>query len=293
MTIGLGTVQFGINYGISNNSGIPTNERIRSILSTAYDEGINLLDCAPAYGNAEQKLGELTQYKKKWRVVSKTPKLDSSQLDSEYNDLIIKSLNRTLHNFKRNQIYGLLIHDSDNLFTKTGKSIYRQLVKAKNKGVVEKIGVSIYTSEQIEQVLSNFDIDLIQLPINILDQRLVENELLTKLKSKNIEIHARSIFLQGLLTMPVDTLNNYFEPYKKVIEKFHNTALDLNMSSVELAVSYCSSLNEIDEIIVGVENVEQLKEVINATKIEIDPDEFLHLYCHDEGLVNPSVWNLS
>jgi aryl-alcohol dehydrogenase-like predicted oxidoreductase len=140
--------------------------------------------------------------------------------------------------------------------------------------------------------LGKFNIDLIQLPINIFDQHLFVDGWLEKLKNKNVEIHARSTFLQGLLLMPRTTIPTYFLPINKKIELFSKSAQELSLSKLELALGYVMGINEIDKIVVGVNTIDQLSEIITASKVEIDPMKFTELSINNPIYTNPSLWKI-
>jgi aryl-alcohol dehydrogenase-like predicted oxidoreductase len=158
--------------------------------------------------------------------------------------------------------------------------------------MVKKIGVSAYSSKQIAAILDKFNIDLIQLPINIFDQHLFVDGWLEKLKNKNVEIHARSTFLQGLLLMPRTSIPTYFLPIKEKIELFSKSAQELSLSKLELALGYVMGINEIDKIVVGVNTIEQLREIIEATQVKVNPMEFTDVSIDNPIYTNPSLWKI-
>jgi aryl-alcohol dehydrogenase-like predicted oxidoreductase len=141
-------------------------------------------------------------------------------------------------------------------------------------------------------VLNKFNIDLIQLPINILDQNLLIDGWLKKIKEKGIEIHARSVFLQGVLLMPRHTLPAYFSDIYNNIEDFIGHAHKLSLSCAELALGFVQNIDEIDKIIVGVNTINQLREIIEAKQVDLDIIEFRRISVNDPNYTNPSLWKL-
>ena len=278
----LGTVQFGLDYGISNENGKTSHSEIKKILDLCKQEKIDFIDTAPAYGDSEVLLGKLSgNYD--FNYISKVPYLND--LDSNIIDIV----NTSLSKLNRRSMYGLLFHDSDSLLEKKGFQLYEQALSLKNKKLVKKIGVSAYTKEQIEKIIKNFEIDILQIPINILDQRLLENNFLNKIKNRGVEIHCRSVFLQGLLTMPHKKIHNYFNPIKPILEKLDIELDHQKASKVAAAISFVKQIKEIDRIIIGVNNVKQLKEVIAAyyEKVNINFDKF---NIHDSNFIDPRNW---
>jgi len=140
--------------------------------------------------------------------------------------------------------------------------------------------------------LGKFNIDLIQLPINIFDQHLFVDGWLEKLKNNDIEIHARSVFLQGLLLMSIGSISPYFSPIREKIEMFSQSAKDLSLSKLELALGYVMGINEIDKIVVGVNTIEQLREIIEATQVKVNPMEFTDVSIDNPIYTNPSLWKI-
>jgi len=229
MKIGLGAVQFGVDYGVSNTHGKTTKYEVSQILQFAYENGISLIDTATSYGSSESILGEVVT-NDDWRFVTKTPNFSDNSLNSTHVNQLKESFNQSLFNLRKKNIYGLLLHSCDDLLKPGGELIFREMERLREIGMVKKIGVSAYSSKQIAAILGKFNIDIIQLPINIFDQHLFVDGWLEKLKNKNVEIHARSTFLQGLLLMPRTSIPTYFLPIKEKIELFSKSAQELSLS---------------------------------------------------------------
>ena len=291
MKIGLGAVQFGVDYGVSNTHGKTTKHEVSQILQFAYENGISLIDTATSYGSSENILGKVIT-NDDWRFVTKTPHFSHNYLNSTHVNQLQESFNQSLFNLRKKNIYGLLLHSCDDLLKPGGELIFREMERLRENGKVKKIGVSAYSSKQIAAILDKFNIDLIQLPINIFDQHLFVDGWLEKLKNKNVEIHARSTFLQGLLLMPRTTIPTYFLPIKEKIELFSKSAQELSLSKLELALGYVMGINEIDKIVVGVNTIEQLREIIEATQVKVNPMEFTDVSIDNPIYTNPSLWKI-
>ena len=214
MKLGLGAVQFGCDYGISNKNGQVSLDEIIKILEYAKENGIDTIDTANLYGNSEEVLGQFNL--DDFKVVTKTVKVDKNLNCHEnikyFKDAFFQS-QKKLGNIR---LHGLLFHESTDLLGDYSEHLWDLLSSFKNKEYVNKIGVSVYTPDILCKILEKFDIDIVQLPLNILDQRFVP--LLGKLKEKNIEIHTRSTFLQGLLLMENDAISDYFNEIKSLIK---------------------------------------------------------------------------
>lgn len=187
----------------------------------------------------------------------------------------------------------MLLHSGDDLLKPNGELLFKEMTMLKSSGLVRKIGVSVYSENQIERILDKFDIDLIQLPINILDQKLLLDGWLNKIKDKNIEIHARSVFLQGLLLMKKDLIPPYFSPIVQNIEGFYKLAKELSFNSLELALRFVLGIKEIDKVIVGVNTIKHLKEIVNISK----SGNFQYIECENIAVdninyTNPSLWKV-
>ena len=168
--------------------------------------------------------------------------------------------------------------------------LFNKLSKLKKEGLVKKIGFSTYTPEHVDLLLDNFEFDLIQLPFNIFDVRLIEGGQLQALKNKGVEIHARSVFLQGVL-LDFDNLSDYFLSWKKQFNKYQIMVENSGFSLLEYALNFALNIQEIDKVLVGVNTEKQLREIVGSVKgqeqISFNADPI-----YDINLLNPSLWKL-
>lgn len=285
MRLGIGTVQFGINYGIANKIGkVAKIEQIK-ILDLADKHNISLIDTAINYGDSEKNLGEYEL--EKFNVISKIPEIPKNLNNAE--KWITNQVKESIHKLGVKSLYAVLLHRANQLFDYDGK-IIAYLEKLKNDGLVKKIGISIYAPEELESILANFSIDIVQAPMNLIDRRLKNSGYLNLLKKKKIEVHIRSIFLQGLLLMNKDSLPSKFKKWKNLSEDWYYW-LDENpkLSALDICINYIKSIHEIDKIIVGVDSCNQLEEVLKAYSLTEQVD-FPEISCNDEQLLNPSNW---
>lgn len=286
--LALGTVQFGINYGINSIDGKVRSEAIKKILSYAYSKHIDLLDTAPAYGESEKTLGRLNI--SNFKLVTKTRHFDSFKIQSSDAKLLKKDFRQSLINLKIESIYGVLIHNADDLFKPESGKLFEQLQALKQEKKIVKIGVSVYDHSQLQFILDNFDVDLVQLPFNILDRRMIDKGMLTKLQEQDIEVHARSVFLQGLLLMSEQNRPDKFKRWSALWTIWHEWLKDNKITALEATIRYAISMKEISKVLVGVDNVDQLKEIVAATSGGL-PDIPPEMFTNDIDLLNPSNWS--
>ena len=285
--LALGTVQFGTDYGI--NSGVKVQpDEVSRIINYSRNNGINLLDTAQLYGSSEKVLGDSNT--QDYNVVTKTRGFDKEDINESIANFVISDLNQSLRLLKRNSIYALLVHHGEDLLRPGGEMIFNKLQILKNKGLVSKIGVSAYIDNQLINIIDSFDIDIIQLPMNILDRRLIDNGLLNKIYSKGIEIHTRSIFLQGLLLMDPKKRPKMFDKWSRLWKIWDEWLFDNKLSALEATLRYMISLPEISRVLVGVDNKDQLQNIIKALEGNI-PTIPKELSTNDPDLLNPGNWS--
>lgn len=283
----IGTAQFGRKYGINNTLGAVEIKTAKEILKHARAKGVSFLDTAISYECSESTLGEAGVAS--WSVVTKLPKLP--QNISNIDDWVASQVTTSLRNLKLPSIYGLLLHHPYDLLGVNGGVLYRAIERLKDVGLVSKIGISIYDPAEILSIFSKYKFDLLQAPLNIFDRRILSTGWAARLKDVGIEIHARSIFLQGLLLMKPENRPSYFNQWKVDFLRYENWLVDNNISALSSCVKFALSQGEIDKVIVGVESTGQLREIFNC--IDDKPiNSFIEVPDIDVGLVNPAVWKL-
>ena len=286
--LGLGTVQFGLDYGVSTSEGrVPSNE-VTSILNYASDKRIEMLDTAPSYGESEKVLG--SNLVNNFKIVTKTQNIAAQKVSSSDVKLIDKIFMKSLKNLNINSAYGLLVHDVRDLLKFGSEKLYGLLTVLKKEQKIRKLGVSIYDKGQLESILDLYDIDLVQLPLNILDRRLIDSDILTRLKNRGVEIHVRSVFLQGLLLMPKNQIPDKFERWKQTWNIWHEWLADNEISALEASLRYAVAFPEVSKVLVGVESLNQLKEISRALDGAL-PDLPENLQIDDIDLLNPTNWS--
>lgn len=294
MKLAIGTAQFGMVYGISNKYGQTPQREVANILATAQKSGIELLDTATGYGQSEKILGKALLKSHTFKIVTKTPHLKSPVIGISEVKYVKTAFEKSLCNLCQDTIYGLLVHNADDLLVKGGTLLFDELRRLKNEGFIQKIGVSVYHGKQLDNILERYEIDIAQIPLSIFDQRLLRGGYLTQLKSLGVEVHARSIFLQGLLMMPIAEIPPFFSPLMPLLQRYHRVMDDHNAPLQTGALNFVKQIDEIDYFIVGVCTKQQLIENIKihnlSLPLKIDCRTFA---CENDYLLNPCNWTLT
>lgn len=282
----IGTVQFGMNYGIQNN-GRPDLDSVFNIIDEAISNGVSCFDTAMAYGNAEQILGQYIQERKIKNENIKIITKEKSQFSIQNLNDNIKSSIEKLHIEK---LYGFLFHDSAVVYSKDSMELLN-IIKENN--YAEKVGVSVYLPDEALKALE-YNIDIIQVPYNLFDSRLDKVNFFQRAKEKNIEIYSRSSLLQGLALMDYDKLPSNVLFAKEYLMKFDELCKKYNIDRLNAAVNYVSSNKYIDYIVFGIDNINQLKEYLSVQNKKL-PSELVNdiknLFSDvPEKLVNPTLW---
>lgn len=280
----LGTVQFGLKYGVNNTHGKIGDKEINEILKYAHQKKIEKIDTSTAYGDAEKKIGNFI-VKNPNNIFKITTKISYNQPSLE------KQLLKSLENLKVEKIDCLFFH-SLSLYNYFLQDI--PLLIKKYKGIkFNEIGISLYTNDEISTIVNDDLIDRIQLPFNLLDNASQRENLLLDLKLKGKKIDARSVFLQGLFFKPIDLLPIYFNPIKKQLTVIKELAKDQNISIENMAINYALQKDYIDRVLIGVDTLEQLKSNLSIIDkpISIETVKTIdHIFIKNSELLNPSKW---
>ncbi len=284
--LGLGTVQFGLPYGIANQSGQVIREDAKEIVNLARLSGIDTLDTAIAYGESEACLGDVGL--DGFKVITKLPAMPENVVD--VGNWVHDQMQASLQRLNVTTVYGLLLHRPQQLLGPKGKALALAIGQIKAEGVVQKVGVSIYAPSELDSVMNVCQIDLVQAPFNLIDQRLQTSGWLQKLHDAGVEVHTRSAFLQGLLLMPATAIPEKFRHWLPLFSTWHSWLLDNNTSAAQACIGFVQAHPQIAKIVVGVESIQQLKQLIQAAK-EPSNTVWPNINCSDEHLINPSNWN--
>ena len=287
--LAIGTAQFGMDYGIGSSPGKVSINEVKKILEYAKSTNIDMLDTASAYGKSEKTLGELNV--DEFKVVTKTRHFNVPKITDDDVNLLNRDFDKSLKDLKLDSVYGLLIHNADDLMKPGASKIIEFIHNLKKTNKIRKIGVSIYENKHLSFVLENFDIDLVQLPLNIFDRRLIDNGMLKLLGQEGLEVHARSIFLQGLILMENSSRPRKFDRWDSLWKAWSEWLNDHQISPLEASIRYAMSFSEISKVLVGIDSVNQLIEIMNAASGVLPPIPN-ELYTDDSLLLNPSNWDL-
>ena len=286
MKIALGTVQFGTHYGIANTNGQINRSEAEKILAYARNSGVDTIDTAIAYGSSEQCLGEVGV--DGCQVVTKLP-----EIPDNYGNLKLwfdRQVHRSLENLGVKNLSGLLLHRPSQLLDPDKKELWDLLLQLKSDGVVEKVGFSIYTPNELDKLWDSFKPDLVQAPYNVFDRRLDESGWLQRMSEENVEVHIRSIFLQGLLLMGEGQRPEKFSKWRSLWCEWDDWLSKNEIEPVQAAISCALSDKRISRVVVGVDSLEQFKNIISAANnIGRFPENF---HITDTRLLNPSEWSL-
>lgn len=286
MKFALGTVQFGLDYGVANECGRVSKQEAGRILQRAKACGITTLDTAIAYGDSELVLGQLGI--DKWKTITKLPPVpkDCDDVSQWVNREIRKSMQR----LRVSQLHGVLLHQPAQLLDYGGATIYKALQNLKNQGLSQKIGVSVYSPAELDLLVEKFPTDIVQAPLNIFDRRLVESNWASRLHDYGVEIHTRSTFLQGLLLLPPNRRPEKFDRWAAVWNVWDRWLASEGITPLQACVRYVTKLVDIDYVLVGVDSANQLNEILEAA--EGDLNGLPELDClRDARLLNPYSWN--
>lgn len=287
--LGLGTVQFGMNYGIANIQGQPSAEEIKGILRTASESGIHLLDTAAAYGEAEEAIGNSGEAGR-FTIVTKTLPLRLCDTDREPLEAVREAFSESLRRLRAGCIDTILVHDANDLLGPYGQDIYGELGEYCRQGLVRRVGVSAYTGDEVDAVLDRFKLDVVQVPVNAFDQRLSQRGQLQRLSRLGVEIHVRSAFLQGLLLLKPEQLGAYFAPLRPKLAAWHRWLAKDGLTPTQGAFAYLRSLN-VDVVLVGVDSIQQLEANVRDFSAPLPRQmDFSEFAIDDESFVNPSRW---
>jgi aryl-alcohol dehydrogenase-like predicted oxidoreductase len=286
MKLGLGTVQFGVRYGINNTFGQVNPTQAQAIIKRAYAAGIDTLDTAIAYGSSETVLGDIGV--RPWKVVTKLPAVPEhcEDISTWLNAQVEASLAR----LKLDRVHALLLHRPAQLLEEIGPELIAALQTLKGNGIVEKIGVSVYGVAELEALFSRYPFDLVQAPLNILDRTLVDSGWAQRLKNECIEIHARSAFLQGILLVPHTKRPTKFNRWEYIWTEWDRWLEATGLTPLQACLRWINTQDAIDKVIIGVESVTQLDQILTEHEGPLPSlPQFMTL--HDDRLINPATWN--
>ena len=287
--LGLGTVQFGLDYGVANRDGQVSERDAAAILAHAERRGLSWLDTAAAYGDAESVLGCTLAYHHRFRIVTKIQPLRTASVGKAELRRAVEAFALSLARLRQPRVAGLLAHHAEDLLVPGGDALYAQMLAWKRDGLTERIGASIYDRRQADALLDRYDLDLVQLPLNLYNQRLLRDGTLARLHARGVEIHVRSALLQGVLATAPEALPPHLQGLAGHQRRFHDFLAQRGLSPLQAAFGFVRALPEADVCLAGVLSAAQLDECIDAFDSAPD-DDFSGFAVGDEALIDPRTW---
>jgi aryl-alcohol dehydrogenase-like predicted oxidoreductase len=280
----LGTAQFGLNYGVSNVYGKTQEHEVKKILDTSLLHGFRKIDTAIDYGDSESVLGKVGI--KKFEVITKINPLTIQRKNAF--SMILSDVENSLRRLKIDQLEAVLIHNTESIVKENEADIFLFLNDLKKMKLTKKIGISTYSTEEIIRLCGKYDFDIAQTPLNVIDTDLITSGCIETLKKSNIEVHVRSIFLQGLLLMKEGCRPKKFNQFNSVWNEWHNWLNKNDLTPLEGCLCFINNCPLIDGVIVGVENSAQLIDIVKSTNRSVrSMPNFPKI---DPLLLNPSKW---
>jgi aryl-alcohol dehydrogenase-like predicted oxidoreductase len=285
MNLGIGTAQFGSNYGVANTLGKVSVKDITAILDHAESAGLNIIDTAIDYGESEQALG--CAGVQNWNIVTKLPSIPKPCGNKV--EWVIENVSNSLKRLNVNSIYGLLLHRPLELLEESNYCVWETLTDLRRNGLIKKIGYSIYSPNELFDLWDEFLPDIVQGPFNIVDRRIEQYGALDQMERKGIEFHARSVFLQGLLLLSDNERHSKFDRWSAFWKLWDVWLQKNSLTPLEACISFVSQHPKVSKTIIGVDCLDHLVQIIKCADIKIC-DIPLELSSSDLNLINPYNW---
>ena len=284
----IGTAAFGLPYGLSNNNFPVELDKIKSIINTADEQKLLEYDTAPSYGKSETLLGKYTQ--KEILISTKTHQINKEKISSEDIKIISNTFKKSMKSTNRNIFENLYIHSPSDLINQGGEYVYEWLENLKYNKHINKIGVSVFHIKDLETILKKYKIDVVQIPLNLFDQRFLKSGMISNLRSLNIEINIRSIYLQGLLLKPMNKIPKYFDEFKKYFDQVDDFISQMGLSRIQLCFLFVKQISEVNKIIIGFKNKNQISDLLSIDKMDINLPNLSYLASNEINLIYPTKW---
>ncbi|HEY0300852.1 MAG TPA: aldo/keto reductase [Rhizomicrobium sp.] len=282
--LGLGTVQFGQAYGISNRRGQVPQGDVAAILRRAAEAGIGVLDTAAGYGDAEAVLGGLAALTQPFRVVTKTIALENGL------DAVLARARQSVAALGRGPVDLLLVHSAADLLGPGGGALWNGLLALRDEGLFGGIGISAYVADDPLRLAREFRPDAMQVPVSLLDQRLLQSGALAAIKTLGVEVHARSLFLQGLLFLAEDKLPPKLAAAARHLNMLRSAFAEAGTTPLAAALAFAFGRPEIDVAVVGVTTPDEFDEILRASQAPAPRIDWPACALEDELLLTPSRW---
>ena len=279
----LGGAQLGLPYGILNGGETLSREEVARILDTAAGHGIDSIDTAIAYGQSESIIGETSQ--NRFKIISKLPPLP---LDvSNVFEWVLAQVEASLSRLKCTSLDALLLHRPQDLTEAHGAELFAAISSLKIEKTIQRFGVSIYTPDELNGIIGTFDIDVVQAPLNVFDRRILG--VIGQLSALNIEVHVRSVFLQGVLIAKPEDRPQRFNQWSEHFAMFDEWVNSSGMSAMACCLGFALQQPGIAKLVIGTKSAKSLTEIMTSipnTPIEVPAQ----LQSSVETLIDPRFW---
>jgi aryl-alcohol dehydrogenase-like predicted oxidoreductase len=287
--LAIGTVQFGLAYGVTHGGGRVADGEVRAILAKARDAGIDTLDTAAGYGDAEDALGRAGAAKA-FHIITKTAASGGDSVTAADIDRIETRFRQSLEKLGVPAVDGVLVHAVSDLLAPGGELLWKRLEDWRSQGLARRIGVSVYDKAEIDAVLMRFTPEIVQLPLNVLDQRLLADGSIARLAERGVAIHVRSLFLQGLLLQEPSGTPVHLSRTKPFLERWWAACAAAKVSPLAAALGFGLGVPRVERFVVGVHSTAHLAEILAAIDAPTVNLDWPSLAAHDATTVDPRRW---
>jgi aryl-alcohol dehydrogenase-like predicted oxidoreductase len=263
-----------------------SREEVARILDTAAGHGIDAIDTAIAYGQSESVIGETAQ--NRFKIISKLPPIPSEV--SKVSQWVRTQIDASLSRLKCTSLDALLLHRSQDLTEAHGAELYAAISSLKVEKIIQRFGVSIYAPDELTGIIGTFDIDVVQAPLNVFDRRILG--VIDQLTALNIEVHVRSVFLQGVLIAKPENRPQRFQPWSEHFARFDEWVLSTGLSAMACCLGFALQQTGVTNLVIGTTSPESLTEIMTSIpnmKLEVPAD----LQSSSEQLIDPRVWSVA
>ncbi|HYF22147.1 MAG TPA: aldo/keto reductase [Caulobacteraceae bacterium] len=282
--LGLGAAQFGLDYGVSNTRGRAPEDEVRAILDTAADSRVGLIDTSPAYGDAERVLCRSWPFPSPFRVCVRTLPA------AEGLDRVEARARRSLERMGLARGWALLV-EAEDLLGPDGRALWDRALRLKGEGLYARIGVTASPGEEPLLLAKRFKPDLMQLPVSVLDQRLIRDRTLDALAALGVEVHLRSVFLQGLLFASRETLPPALAHAGPRLSRVRRALAEAGADPLQAALGFALTRPEAAAVIVGVTSAAELRAVLAASNAPLPRLDWNALALDDTVTLDPRLWS--
>ena len=282
----LGGAQLGLPYGILNGGETLSREAVARILDTAVSHGIDSIDTAIAYGQSETVIGETAQ--NRFKIISKLPPIPSDM--ANVSQWVRTQIDASLSRLNCSSLEALLLHHPQDLIGPHGSELYAAINSLLSEKIIQRFGVSIYAPNELEGIIGKFDIDVVQAPLNVFDRRILG--VIDQLKARNIEVHVRSVFLQGVLIANPKDRPQRFQPWSEHFARFDEWVHSTGMSAMGCCLGFALQQPGVTKLVIGTTSKESLTEIMTSIPnihLEVPAD----LQSSSEQLIDPRVWSVA